>query len=108
MVHMTHDSHYWRTQLQLILGFLFGVFKVFGLEFGLLLLASVNQLDTCAQLCGKKFNHIVRQGLGSGNRLTLKEQKSNHVPSSSVELGTDLLGRTAALYDDLTSGNRRI
>ncbi len=106
VVDVAHDGDDRRTGPQVLLVLLLVVVvEELGQQFGLALLAGVDEADLGAEFGGEQLDHVVGQRLGGGHHLPLQEQEADDVTGRAVELGTEIVGRRAALDDDLVLGD---
>src|SRR5205085_2849056 len=103
VVDVAHDGDDRRAGPQVFLGVV--LVAEHGLEGHLLLLAGVDEQDVGAQFGGEQLDHVVGQRLGGRHHLALLEQEADDVGRGAVQLGAQLLGRGAALDDDLALGD---
>src|SRR3546814_14777581 len=75
------------------------------LELDLLLLAGVDEADGGADLLGEELDLLIAEGLGGGDHLTELHEEPDDVGRRAVDLGTELLGRRAALDDHAAPGD---
>jgi len=93
VVDVPHDGDDRRAGPLVLLVLLVLLVEVAGQEFGLLLLAGVDQAHFGADLGGEQLDHVVGQRLGRHDHLALQEQEADDVTGAAVQLGAEVAGR---------------
>ena len=107
VAHHRHDGRARWTCLVLFVARL-GRHGEHALEFDLLFLTRLDELDLCADLGGEQFEHVVGQRLCRRDHLALLQQVAHDIGRGAVELGTDVLRGRQALDDDHALRNGRV
>ncbi len=107
MVDVAHDGDHRRPRPQVLLGLLLVVVvEELGQQLGLSLLTRVDQANLGTELGGEQVDHVVGQGLGGRDHLSLQQQEADHVAGRAVQFGAEVTCRRAALDDHLGVGHR--